>query len=89
MICAEDKSCFSTLAVSFDKPVAVGIGTYKEKDCTKSSGIHLRGHAADRGKIGRYVADILLEGEIYEIQTGSLYPLRESLNITLTRLRIR
>lgn len=44
--------------------------------------------AAD-GRASRYVADLLADGTIYEIQTGELWPLRKKLEFYLTKTDCR
>ena len=44
--------------------------------------------AAD-GRASRYVADLLADGTIYEIQTGELWPLRKKLEFYLTKTDYR
>lgn len=44
--------------------------------------------AAD-GRTSRYVADLLADGTIYEIQTGELWPLRQKLEFYLTKTDCR
>ena len=57
-----------------------GIGTYGEKRLHK---FLKRAVCAQGGelevKLGPYVADVLSDGEIYEIQTGGFYPLKKKL----------
>ena len=73
-------SKFDSLCAEFEKTMAGrdsdGIGTYNEKILHKA----LK-HAVCEDpsclevKVGAYVADILCDGEIFEIQTGGFYPL--------------
>ena len=73
-------SRFDSLCAEFEKTMADrdsdGIGTYNEKILHKA----LKHAVSDTPeqlevKVGAYVADVLLDGEIFEIQTGGFYPL--------------
>ncbi len=73
-------SRFDSLCAEFEKTMAGrdsdGIGTYNEKILHKA----LKHAISDdpvclEVKVGTYVADVLLDGEIFEIQTGGFYPL--------------
>ncbi len=73
-------SRFDSLCGEFEKTMSErdsdGIGTYNEKILHKA----LK-HAVCKDpeclevKVGAYVADVLCDGEIFEIQTGGFYPL--------------
>ncbi len=79
MIC-HDKNRFEVLAAASRGADICGIGTYKEKRLHKIlKEFFCEDARQTEVKIGRYVADLVLEGEIYEIQTGSFYPLCEKL----------
>lgn len=92
MLCGDDgerfgRICREVLALPTAQPGqdGVGIGRYNEKrlhmalkrfvsedtDC----------HEIDMGN--RYIADVMCGGEIYEIQTGSLFPLTKKLDYYL------
>lgn len=92
MVCPDDKKRFSevcreVLSLPYATPGddGVGIGTYNEK----------RMHMALKRFVcpdpdcyeiamgNRFVADVMVDGEIYEIQTGSLYPLTKKLRYYL------
>ena len=88
MICRDDKERFARICreitatpLPSDKSYDGEIGTYNEKRmhmilkhfvCEDKST-----HEIAIGK--RYIADILCDGEIYEIQTGSFFPLKKKL----------
>lgn len=92
MVCADDIARFSVVCrevLGFERAVpgaeGVGIGRYNEKKmhaalkrfvCAREEC-----YEADMGQ--RFVADILCDGEIYEIQTGSLYPLTKKIQYYL------
>ena len=60
------------------------ITTYMERDLHLSLKYKFcRDRACHEIKVGRYVADVLSEGTIYEIQTGSFSPLRKKLEYYL------
>lgn len=88
MVCREDTERFADVcrdALAFERATpgsdGIGIGQYNEKKMHAA----LKRFVCEReecyevnmGK--RYVADILCDGEIYEIQTASLYPLTQKL----------
>ena len=92
MVCEEDKSRFAKICREIvNEPIpgagaeGSGIGTYNEKR------MHMalkRFVCEDPGcyevDVGnRYIADVMCDGEIYEIQTGSLYPLKKKLQYYL------
>lgn len=67
-----------------------GIGTYNEKNLHRL----LKKSLCDRAeecevRVGSYVADILTEGHIIEIQTGSFYPLASKLQYYLEKTGYR
>ena len=88
MVCPDDVARFSEVCrevLAFERATpgaeGVGIGRYNEKKmhaalkrfvCAREECYEI-----DMGQ--RYVADILCDGEIYEIQTGSLYPLTKKI----------
>lgn len=73
-------SRFDTLCCEFEKTMAQrdsdGIGTYNEKILHKALKHAIcDDQACLEVKIGAYFADVLCNGEIFEIQTGGFYPL--------------
>ena len=81
-------SRFDSLCAEFEKTMADrdsdGIGTYNEKILHKT----LKHAVSDTPeqlevKVGAYVADVLLDGEIFEIQTGGFYPLVKKIEYLL------
>ena len=73
-------SRFDSLCAEFEKTMAQrdsdGIGTYNEKILHKVLKHALcNDPACLEVKVGAYVADVLWDGEIFEIQTGGFYPL--------------
>ena len=79
---------FEKLCDSFDTTMAKrdssGIGTYNEKLLHKAlkHAICEDGGCLEVG-VGAYVADVLLDGEIFEIQTGGFYPLAKKIEYLL------
>ena len=60
------------------------ITTYMERDLHLSLKYKFcRDRACHEIKVGRYVADVLSDGTVYEIQTGSFSPLRKKLEYYL------
>ena len=85
---SEDKERFDALCEKYSEWCQEGnsIGTYKEKRLH----VILKRLVSSRPecyevKVGKYVADVLCDGHITEIQTGSLYPLKEKLDYYLNR----
>ena len=70
--------------LSEDAREGSNIGTYKEKRLHR---ILKEFYEADLShheiKIGNYIADVLIENEIIEIQTGSFYPMVDKLRYYL------
>lgn len=81
-------SKFDSLCAEFEKTMASrdsdGIGTYNEKILHKA----LKHAICDdplclENEVGAYVADVLADGEIFEIQTGGFYPLVKKIEYLL------
>ena len=88
MVCEDDKKRFTEICREIltancggEGHTGEGIGTLNEKRMHKVLKRFVcedtECHEIDMGN--RYVADVMCDGEIYEIQTGSLYPLKKKL----------
>ena len=81
-------SSFDPLCAEFEKTMSGrdsdGIGTYNEKILHKALK-HAICNDPDclEVKVGEYVADVLYDGEIFEIQTGGFYPLVKKIEFFL------
>ncbi len=81
-----DKDLFASLCEEYGAGYYNGnIGTYNEKRLHLILK-HLASQNADdhEVKLGKYVADVFNGKEIFEIQTGSLYPLKKKLDYYLS-----
>ncbi len=85
---SDDKERFETLCEKYGEGYYTrdSIGTYKEKRLH----VILKRLVTNRPecyevKVGKYVADVFCDGHITEIQTGSLYPLRDKLDYYLNK----
>lgn len=88
MISSADKKKFAELCAvySADDRENSGIGTYNEKRLHKI----LKDFVCDdptgqEVRVGGYIADIVHDGSITEIQTGSFYPLRDKIAFYLSQ----
>lgn len=60
------------------------IGTYQEKTLHHTLKLYYGGEFATEAKVGRYVADVVREDGIYEIQSKAFFRIKEKLKSFLT-----
>ena len=60
------------------------IGTYQEKTLHHTLKLYYGGEFATEAKVGRYVADVVREDGIYEIQSKAFFRIKEKLKAFLT-----
>ncbi len=82
MVSTEEKQIFEKICLDILslEPSPLGIGTYQEKTLHRILKSYLCPNTAcHEVSIGHFIADAVLDGTIYEIQSAGLFPLKKKL----------